>query len=200
VPTNAQTGGFAAVILTGGTGRRLGLVDKAGLTVGGRSLLTRALDAVQGAEPIVVVGPRPGSTTEIPAPAANLQFTREDPPGGGPAAGLLAGRDALPADVTLMVVLAVDMPGVTPATIGRLLAACPDTVDGAFLHASDGRRQLAGVIATTALDRVRPPAEATSGLPMHRLLDPLDLVEVAAVGTEGSDIDTWADLGQHTEP
>lgn len=197
MPTNVQTGGFAAVILTGGTGRRLGLVDKAGLIVGGRTLLDRAIDAVRGAEQIVVVGPHPGSTTVIPAGAADIQFAREDPPGGGPAAGLLAGRDALPADVTRTVVLAVDMPGVTSATIDRLLAAHLDTVDGVFLHAPNGRRQLAGVVSTAALDRVRPPADATSGLPMHRLLDPLDLVEVPAVGTEGADIDTWADLDQH---
>lgn len=195
--TNPDSDRFGAVILAGGTGRRLGLVDKSSLTVGGRTLLELAIGSVRGAEQIVVVGPAPAAAVPIPAGGPPVRFTREDPVGGGPAAGLLAGRDALASRVTRMVVLAVDMPGVTSATIDRLLAAHLAPGDGAFLHGQDGRRQLAGVVSTIALDRVRPPAGQTSGLPMHRLLDLLDLATVAAMGAEGLDVDTWADLDQH---
>ena len=195
--TNPDPDAFGAVILSGGTGRRLGLIDKSALIVGGRTLLERAIGSVLGAEQIVVVGPAPAAALPIPAGGPPIRFTLEAPVGGGPAAGLLAGRDAMESRVTRTVVLAVDMPGVNSATIDRLLAAHLDPRDGAFLHGPDGRRQLAGVVSTKALDRVRPPAGQTSGLPMHRLLDLLDLAVVAAVGAEGLDIDTWADLDQH---
>ena len=88
-------------------------------------------------------------------------------------------------------VLAVDMPRVAPGTIARLLAAAAGR-DGAFLTDRDGRRQLAGVVDVRALDRARP--EDSHGLPLHRLLAPLDLAVVAPDGAEASDVDTWADL------
>lgn len=178
----------AAVILAGGTGARLGGTDKAAVAYAGRTLLERALDAVAATAETVVVGD--------PVPTGRpVRFTREDPPLGGPAAALLAGRDALSSRPELLVVLAVDMPGVTPASVERLVAAAAGH-DGAFLAGADGRRQLAGVLRTDALDGVRP--DDPHGLPVHRLLTGLDLVLVAALADEGRDIDTWADL-QHLQ-
>lgn len=174
----------AAVVLAGGTGARLGGADKSAMEYAGRTLLEHALDAVAAAAEVVVVG------EQVPT-SRPVTFTREDPPLGGPAAGLLAGRDALASRPELLVVLAVDMPGVTRASIDRLRAAAAGH-DGAFLTGAGGRRQLAGVLRVAALDGVRP--EEAHGLPLHRLLDPLDLVLVPAVGDEGRDIDTWADL------
>ncbi len=183
--------GFAAVVLSGGTGARLGGADKAALEVGGRTLLERALAAVAGAAEVVVVGPPVG----IAPTAASVRFVVEDPPGGGPAAGLLAGVGALAPGTGLVVVLAVDMPYVGPATVARLLDALAgertDAVDGAFLVDEGGRRQLAGVLRP---DRLQAPDDP-HGLPMHRLLDGLALVSVPAVGREGVDVDTWTDLG-----
>lgn len=75
---------FGAVILTGGTAARLDGADKAGLEVGGTTLLEHALGAAAGASEVVVVGP------DVPT-SRPVTFVREDPPGGGPAAGLLAG-------------------------------------------------------------------------------------------------------------
>jgi molybdopterin-guanine dinucleotide biosynthesis protein A len=182
---------FAAVILTGGAGARLGGVDKAAIEYAGRSLLARAVDAVAGATEIVVVGP--------PAPTpAPVRFTREDPPSGGPAAGLLAGRDALRTPVDLLVVLAVDMPLVSAGTVARLLAAAAGR-DGAFLEDATGRRQLAGVLHVTRLDAVRSPAGDDHGLPLHRLLADLDLARVPAEELEARDIDTWSDLRDLTD-
>ncbi|WP_275693401.1 NTP transferase domain-containing protein [Nocardioides sp. TF02-7] len=48
---------FAAVVLAGGRGSRLGGFDKAGIEVRGRTLLEHALDAVVDAAEVVVVGP-----------------------------------------------------------------------------------------------------------------------------------------------
>ena len=86
IPTGQQPGprtGYAAVVLSGGTGRRLGGTDKALLELDGATLLGRALAAVAGADEVVVVGP--SAATAYP-----VGFVLEDPPGGGPAAGLLA--------------------------------------------------------------------------------------------------------------
>lgn len=186
---------FAAVVLAGGTGQRLGGVDKAGLQLDGRPLLAWALDAVAEAVAVAVVGP--AAPTSRP-----VVLTREDPPGGGPCAGLLAGRDALGSvldDATWLAVLAVDMPRVTDRTFDRLLAAARGR-DGAFLHDDRGGRQLCGVVAVRRLDAVRPPPEPGSGLgaghgmSMRRLLAPLDLAQVRGAGREAHDVDTWEDL------
>jgi molybdopterin-guanine dinucleotide biosynthesis protein A len=124
--------------------------------------------------------------------ARPVLFVREDPPLGGPAAGLLAGRDALAVRPELLVVLAVDMPLVDAGTVARLVAAASGR-DGAFLVGPDGRRQLAGVVRPDALDRVRPESGTEHGLPVHRLLARLDLADVRAAAEEARDVDTWDD-------
>jgi molybdopterin-guanine dinucleotide biosynthesis protein A len=174
----------AAVVLAGGTGARLGGVDKAGIEHAGRTLLEHALAATGGAVETVVVG-EPVSTSRP------VTFAREDPAYGGPVAGLLAGRDALSRPVPALVVLAVDMPGVTAGTVARLLAASTGH-DGAFLTDAGGRRQLAGVLDVAALDAARP--DDPHGMPVRRLLGRLDLVDVAARDREGADVDTWENL------
>lgn len=180
----SDDGGWAAVVLTGGTASRMGGTDKAALTRRGRRLLDLALEAVAGASETVVVGP--DSPTSRP-----VAFAREEPPGGGPLAGLSAGVAALSGDAASVVVLAVDMPHVTGATIGRLLDAARGR-PGAWLVDGDGRRQLAGVVRR---DLVLPPGEA-AGLPMRVLMGHPDCVDVAADGPEGADVDTWDDASR----
>jgi molybdopterin-guanine dinucleotide biosynthesis protein A len=169
---------LSALVLAGGSGTRLGGVDKAALELGGRTLLARALEAVAGADEVVVVG-------DPHAAPAGVRFVREDPPYGGPAAGLLAGLAQLPEGP--VAVLACDMAGVTAATFRRLGEAA-DGHDGAVLVDPDGRRQLALVLTA------RPAATAAPGGALWRLLAPLDLAEVAAVGLEHRDVDTWDDV------
>jgi molybdopterin-guanine dinucleotide biosynthesis protein A len=175
---------YAAVILAGGTAVRMDGVDKAGVEHAGRTLLEHALAAVAGAAEVVVVG-------EAVPTSRPVTFVREDPPRGGPVAGLCAGVDALHPPPRTLVVLAVDMPRVTAGTVRRLLTQA-EGHDGAFLVDADGRRQLAGVLDATALGRERPAD--VHGLPLHRLLGALDLAVVPALGEEARDVDTWADL------
>ncbi|TWH02644.1 molybdopterin-guanine dinucleotide biosynthesis protein A [Nocardioides sp. J9] len=177
--------GFAAVILAGGQAARLGGADKAGIELGGRSLLDRALDAVVDAGEVVVVGHQ--VPTERPA-----TFVLEDPRHGGPAAGLLTGRDSLLRRFPTIAVLAVDMPKLTSSTFRRLHEAAVGH-EGAVLT-QDGRRQLAFVVETDRLDAVRPGREEQHGLSIRALLEPLDLVDVPAIGSEARDVDTWTDL------
>ena len=177
---------LGAVVLAGGTAARMGGVDKASIELEGRTLLAWALDAVVDAGEVVVLGD--WVRTERP-----VTFTREDPAQGGPAAGLLAGLDAFARPPARLVVLAVDMPRVSIDTVARLRLAAEGR-DGAVLLAPDGRRQLALVLDAARLHAVRPPYGEEHGLPLHKLLGPLDLVEVPARGDEARDVDGWADL------
>lgn len=179
-------GAFAGVVLAGGTAARMGGIDKASVELHGRTLLARAIEALLDAREVVVVGD--DVRTDRP-----VTFVREDPRHGGPAAGLLAGRDALVRTPPLLAALAVDMPLVTPSTFDRLRAAVGDR-DGARLVDPDGRHPLALVLRTDRLDVVRPELEAQHGMALHALLAPLDLAEVPSEGDEHRDVDTWEDL------
>lgn len=179
-----------AVVLSGGGGVRLGGADKATIEVGGRTLLEHALAALADVPEVVVVGP------EVPT-SRPVTFAREDPPGGGPAAGLLTGLGRFASRPAYVVVLAVDMPLVSPDTVARLTAAARRPgVDGAVLVDDAGRQQyLCAAYSVAALERARPGAEEDwHGLPVRRLVAALDLAPVGAVGAEARDLDTWEDL------
>jgi molybdopterin-guanine dinucleotide biosynthesis protein A len=177
---------FSAVVLAGGMAARLDGADKPSVELRGRTLLTWALDAVVDAAEVVVVGD--------PVPTHRpVTFTREEPRHGGPVAALLTGRDALLEPRTVLAVLACDMPFLTAGTFQRLRTSMEHR-DGAVLTGPDGRRQLAMVLDVARLDGVRPTHEEQHDLALHRLLAPLDLVEVTAVGLEHRDVDTWADV------
>jgi CTP:molybdopterin cytidylyltransferase MocA len=133
-----------------------------------------------------------------------VTWTLEDPPRGGPAAGLLAGLDRLSAAADLVAVLAVDMPKVNAGTVARLTWAveADATVDGAVLVDPDGRRQpLAAVYRVSALLAARPADRAAeNGLAVRRLVEPLRLLEVPTVGDEARDVDTWDDVAALRAP
>lgn len=184
---------LAAVVLTGGTGARLGGADKASIEIEGRTLLEHALAATAAADEIVVVGAQAPTSRSV-------TWTREDPPGGGPAAGLLAGLDALAAPAEVVCALAVDMPRFTEHTLGRLLDALVATpaadADAACLVDDAGRTQwLAGVYRYGPLVGACPRARGSAyGLALRRLLATLTVLGVPAVADETRDVDTWADL------
>jgi molybdopterin-guanine dinucleotide biosynthesis protein A len=182
---------LGAVVLAGGTAARLGGVDKSAIQVDGVTLLERALAATAFAVEVVVVGEQVRTSRPV-------TWTLEDPPRGGPAAGLLAGLEGFRVAPDLVAVLAVDMPRVTAATVARLAAAVESDpgVDGAVLVDEAGRRQtLAAVYRPEALSAARPAdPENQHGLPMRRLVAPMRLAEVPAVDEEARDVDTWADV------
>ena len=187
---------LAAVILTGGTGMRLGGVDKAAVQVEGRTMLERALEATAAADPVVVVGP------ECPT-SRPVTWTREDPPGGGPAAGVMAGLDALPVPAGTVCVLAVDMPRFTAGTLSRLVAVLdsePDADAACLLDASGRLQWLAGVYRLGPLEAARPADRAVEhGMSIRSLVRGLRIAEVASVAEEAHDVDTWDDLAGLTD-
>ncbi|EHR51037.1 molybdopterin-guanine dinucleotide biosynthesis protein A [Saccharomonospora marina XMU15] len=186
---------LAGVILAGGAARRLGGIDKPMLAPQGPPLLYRAVAAVAGADPVVVVGPRRQGLPRV-------RWTRENPPGGGPVAALVAGLELVHTE--LVAVLAADLPGIATATVERLVAAVCGTAgtggtaggaaaDGAVLVDADGRRQwLVGVWWVARLRAVLPARP--QGASLRSTLGRLSIVEVVARQGEADDVDTPADL------
>ncbi|MGW6129156.1 molybdenum cofactor guanylyltransferase [Cellulomonas sp. NPDC055163] len=85
---------YDALVLAGGRARRLGGVSKPDVLVAGRRLLAHVLDAAAagpggGARRTVVVAP---GSVAVPG---DVLRTLEDPPDGGPVAGIAAGLAAL---------------------------------------------------------------------------------------------------------
>lgn len=211
-PPRAPVG--AAIILAGGAGRRLGGVDKPGLRRDpdgtGARLLDVALAAVRPPDsapyPVVVVGP----ARSLPPWA---RVAREDPPGGGPAAAVVAGLSAVEADpapgdpapgdrpgVGLVLLVAADLPRVTAGTLDRLVQALTGapTADAAVLLDDTGRRQL--LLAAwrgVALRRAaNDQPDAGHGRPLRALYEGAVVVEVVGRGSEWVDVDLPGDRAQ----
>ncbi|GAB2931749.1 NTP transferase domain-containing protein [Streptomyces mayteni] len=179
-----------AVILAGGAARRLGGADKPAVRVGGRTLLDRVVGACPDAARVVVVGPRRPTGRPV-------VWAREEPPGGGPLAALAAGLREVTAPLTL--VLAADLPFLTPAGLARLLDVPPDA-DVVLPRDAGGRDQpLSAVYRTESLRRelalLATEYGTLAGLPLKLLLPGLSPHHVVATDDNGGvDCDTWADI------
>lgn len=196
------------LVLAGGEARRLGGVSKADVVVGGRRLLDHVLDAAVGARRTVVVGPPGLVGSDDPR---DLRGVREEPPLGGPVAGIAAGLDVLdgraPADdgrswpVTGdepdVLVVACDTPRAARA-VAVLTAALADepTADGARLVTAGGahlvalHRRAALRRALSDLAAERGPT-GVRGASVRALAARLAWVDVPDPGGLGEDADTW---------
>ena len=184
---------FDAIILAGGRGSRLGGVSKADLVVGGRRLLDVVLEAVRRARTTVVVGP-------VAVPDGVL-VTVEDPPGTGPAAGIVAGLEAVERSAEWTVVLACDLPGVQ-AAVPRLLAATTrsNDLDGYCLASAEGTPQwLLGIHRTTRLRAVARAYGDPRNRSVRGLLAGMRLGLLPDIDDDGRDVDTWVDHAHWNE-
>lgn len=176
---------YDAIVLTGGSARRLGGIDKPALEIGGIAIAARIAAAVADAAKLIVVGPCP------PGVAADV-VTREDPAGGGPVAATIAGLSYV--DNEWVAVLAGDLPFLTGEVVNRLRAAPADV---AVLVDGSGRDQL-----LCALWRTEALKTATHGLgagsPMRTVLAAADNVRRVSADRlhppPWLDCDTPADL------
>ena len=201
-----------AVVLAGGRATRLGGVPKPTVVLDGATLLDRALAATRDAARTVVVGP------DLPPDAPwDVLVTREDPPFGGPVAGLDAGLRTLDgaredAPPPWVLVLAVDVPRAADAVPLLIAAVHDDTwhdgdADGAYL-VRDGRAQwLVGLYRRDALRRAldalagpqgAPAAPGLAGVPVRRLVAGLSCLEVPDSDAVSADVDTWEDARRLT--
>ena len=181
---------FAAVVLAGGRAARLGGRPKPQLDVGGRTMLSTVLAALDGAAPRVVVGP------PQPVPAGVL-LVRESPPGGGPVPALAAGLAAA-GDAEVVAVLAADLPFVTVDVVTALRERL--TGDGVLVVDDTGRDQLLLGVWRTAVLRAAT-AGARPHAPLRGVLAPLAVRRYRPVVPAGhpapwTDCDTPAELAR----
>lgn len=177
------------IVLAGGSGARLGGVSKADLVLHGRRLLDHLLDAVAAWRPVgaavgevVVVAPE---TVAVPA---GVRRTLEEPPGGGPAAGIAAAVALLPGD-GLAAVLTCDAPHAVGALDALLAGRGPD---GA-MAVQEFDEPLLGIYRLAALRRRVAEERGGRDISARRLLAPLRLSRVR-LEAHVRDVDTWADL------
>jgi molybdenum cofactor guanylyltransferase len=181
-----------AVVLAGGEGRRFG-GDKLAADLHGRSVLDRALEGLPDDAAVAIVGPER-------TPTRRATFLREEPPGGGPAAGMVAGLCwALDHRAGVILVLPGDAPSAGRAAL--LLASALDRTGAEAAVGVDrsGRDQvlqlaLRPAAARALVDLAGPGAGRDQSV--RRLVTALDpapmRVELADHLTR--DVDTAADL------
>ena len=158
---------FDGIVLAGGLGKRMGS-EKALTTLQGQTFLERTLEALSDARSVVVVGPRKSTAREV-------VWTREEPAGSGPTAGLAAAMPHLTSPA--VAVLPVDLPGLDRVSVARLVGAMQG--DGAALVDDEGARQLpAGAYRTEALRRALEGAGPLEGVSLRSALEPLELIDV----------------------
>lgn len=183
----------AGLVLTGGAARRLG-ADKATLERDGERLVDRVCRALaEVAEPVLEVGPGRSQWPSV----------REDPPGGGPLAAFGAGLTALAergAGERPVLLVAVDLPGLTPA----LLAWLRDhPAPAAVVPVVDGRRQPLCARYPVGVAGAVTEALAAGETSLRALLSRLPVTEVgeddwaAVAGAVAfTDLDEPADLAR----
>lgn len=173
-----------AVVLGGGRSRRMG-TDKLALPVAGTTVLHRTCLAALGwADRVVVAGPvRPWTEPGV-------EFCGEDPPFGGPVAGLAAALSVLPdAPDAEVLLLAGDL--ADPEAIVTRLAGAEPGPDGVVLFAPDGWPQLlAGRYRAAALRHAVEAVGAVRDVGVHRTLGRLDLARLPAEHRIVGDLDT----------
>ena len=250
-PGTAHGGRLDVVVLAGGTGRRLGGASKPDVVARGARLLDHVLaglsgltdlaEPASGAEPtgrsapenrgpaaataaaaarvgrVVVVAP-----AEVALPAGVLRAL-EDPPLGGPVAGIAAGlarlaefsgssgspgspgraapaahaaRAAAPAELTAVVTCDAPESG---RALPALVAAARNAqdADGACALDGDHVQYLLGVYRTAALTQcVAPGGAALRDVSVRRALEGLSVVHVdlGELRSAARDLDTWEDV------
>ena len=197
-PVAAPRADVAAIVVGGGGGERLGGVSKPDLTLGGVRLIDRVCGALLeacGAGCVAVVPP----AVRVPY---GVRRTLEDPPNGGPLAGIDAGLRALSVggDI-LVVVVSVDAPGVGAFLPALLEPALGEGSDGRIAVGGDPEpfdQYLMGVYRAGALRRVIDEAVArrgnVRGMGVRRVLRALALERVDVSADVCRDVDTPEDV------
>jgi molybdopterin-guanine dinucleotide biosynthesis protein A/uridine kinase len=178
-----------AVVLAGGASRRF-RPDKLAEQVNGEPLLDRALASVPADAAVVVVGP----ARDVARPVI---FISEDPPGGGPAAALVAGiRQALTEPTDVIITLPADAPlgGQAAITLLIRLESEPATEAVVGVDASGREQPLQLALRPAAARKLLAAAGpgGAAGVSAQRLLDALrpGLVTQQLTPAELWDIDT----------
>ncbi len=174
-------------------------------------MLAHVLAGLPADIPVIVVGPsdhprpdrRPGHQPDEPSATtargnARVQWTWEQPAGGGPVAGLAAGCAALPPGISVLLLLAGDLPFAGTA-VGRLYDALADSdpgqVDAVVAVDPHGREQpLLAVYRVEPLTAALGAQPGAAGRSLHEVLSSLRLARTPVSEREAFDLDTPLDL------
>jgi putative molybdopterin-guanine dinucleotide biosynthesis protein len=195
---SAPRADVAAIVVGGGGGEGLGGGSKPDLILGGVRLIDRVCGVLMeacGAGCVAVVPP------SVRVPDGVLR-TLEDPPSGGPLAGIDAGLRALGVgDDVLVVVVSVDAPGVGAFLPALLESALGESSDGRIVRGGDPEpfdQYLMGVYRAGALRRNLDEAVASlgsvRGVGVRRVLRALEVERVNESADVCRDIDTPEDI------
>lgn len=171
-------GAVAAIVIAGGASSRFGS-DKLDLRNDeGHTLLDATVQAAAAvADPVVVVGP----ARKLSVP---VTWVREDPPGGGPCAALIAGLRAIPGDSKHVAVLAGDAPRGAEA-VPALLLVIDDAAAAVVVDAAGREQPITAVYAVPALREAVSGYGTASGMSVRQVLDDLRPQTVVSI------IDSW---------
>jgi molybdopterin-guanine dinucleotide biosynthesis protein A len=178
------------VVLAGGTSRRFGS-DKLTAPLHGSTVLETVVRSLPQDWPVVVVGPPRDCGRPV-------TWTREDPPGGGPLAGVAAGVAQVETDV--VAVVAGDMPYAGPALVtlvAALRTASPDLGAVVAVDAQGVPNPLLTAYRTASLREALPVPAADRPA---RLLLALPHLDLLVTGPASRGVDSQADLDDLAGP
>jgi molybdopterin-guanine dinucleotide biosynthesis protein A len=178
--------GLLGAVLCGGASTRMG-TEKAAVLIGGVPMASRVADALRGAgcTPVVALG---GAASL--AAGLGLGHLADDHPGDGPLGGVLT---ALRHGGDAVVVVSCDVPGITAASLSRLVGSLGG--HQAAIACTDRAEPLCAVWSQAAAPTLRSRFAAGERA-MHRAIEGLDVVWVPVAEHELHNVNTPQDLGR----
>ncbi len=176
------------IVLTGGTSTRFGS-DKAAALIDGHTLIERILTSIPDEIDVIIVGPDPRIA------GRSYQCVQEQPLGGGPVAGFMAGLEICTSEIVGLI--ATDMPFAVTRVINLLNSMKSHDDAVMYVDASGFIQPLAAVYRVEAVENALHIIGSIEGKSMRELTSLLSIAEVVmSTEVEGAlmDIDTPADL------
>lgn len=149
---------IAALVLAAGRSTRMGETNKLLMPLHGKPMIARTIDAVTAspARPIIVVTGHNADAVKQTLKNAAVTFVHNPNFADGLSTSLKAGLAALPADADGVLVCLGDMPAVTGAAIGKLVAAFNPTEGRSIIVPTyQGKRGNPVLFARAYLDEMR---------------------------------------------
>ncbi len=141
-PRHAGGPKVAAVVLAAGEARRMGGPNKLLATIAGRPLVRIAAEAALASRAAMVVVVTGHRAADVATALDDLEVIQVHNPAyaTGLASSLRTGIEALPPDIDATAILLADMPGVTAATVDRLIDAYHTEARPIVVPTFDGRQ------------------------------------------------------------
>lgn len=178
-PATELISDVGGIVLCGGRSSRMG-TPKHLLPFGGRTMLQHVVGTLAAlVRPIVVVG-APGQ--ELPELPAEVLVARDEQPGLGPLAGLLAGLSVLRERCGAAYVTSCDVPLLQPQVVQYLIESRGDA-EAAVFREGKFHHVLAGVYSTALVDHIRELIAAGRLRPLFLVQESkAAIIDVEAVG------------------